>query len=195
MAEVHTHFLTSRQIAERRAQVPTTASDGRSFSGHAAVFNLPTYIGASKTGFYEQIAPGAFARALKSGADVRSVINHDPNLLLGRTSSGTLRLKEDTRGLHQETDLPDTSYARDLSELIRRGDVSGQSFQFTVADEAWSSMPGGHAQLRTIKAVDNLIDVGPVTYPAYADTTASVRSVGDADIRVVIISPRMLRGF
>lgn len=135
--------------------------------GHAAVFNRTTDIGF----FRERIAPGAFADAL--GGDVRALMNHNPDLVLGRTPK-TLRLSEDNVGLAVEIDPPDTSYAKDLLTVMRRGDVTQMSFAFrTVADE-WDRSDPGHP-LRTLKKVE-LFDVSPVTFPAYEDTDVTVAS-------------------
>jgi HK97 family phage prohead protease len=82
-----------------------------------------TVIGSGFWAFREMIMPGAFKDAIKN-SDVRALFNHDPNLLLGRTESGTLRIKEDKAGLRYDVDLPDTVTGRDVQTLIKRGDVS-----------------------------------------------------------------------
>ncbi len=153
------------------------ATDGRTFSGLAARFMSQTYIGARKQGFFEQVGPDAFSRALKENQNVRALFNHNPDHLLGTTGAGTLRLSVTDEGLADEVDLPDTTTGRDLAVLARRGDITGQSFTFRVAPggDKWAPMPGGHAQLRTLTDLD-LLDVSPVTFPAYQDTTAAVRS-------------------
>lgn len=148
-------------------------------SGYAAVFGDVTEIAGL---FTERIAPGAFADAVKRD-DVRALFNHDANYVLGRTTAGTLRLIEDERGLRYEADPPDTQWARDLMVSVQRGDVSQSSFAFEVTDEEWDytnrAMP-----LRTIKQV-RLYDVSPVTYPAYASTSVSARSVEQAKAQPV----------
>lgn len=164
---------------ERRTfagEVRAKDGDGMAFTGYAARFGEETYIGPPKQGFYERIAPGAFANALKR-CDTRSLFNHNPDYILGRKSAGTLRLEEDENGLRVDNDLPDTQWGRDTSTSVARGDITGMSFAFTVVGEEWSSKPGGHAQLRTITEIGELVDVGPVTFPAYDTTSASVRSV------------------
>src|SRR5690348_12903845 len=94
------------------------ADGGANISGYAAVFNQETVIGDGIFGFREQIDPGAFDVAIKED-DVRALFNHDPNILLGRTESGTLQLSTDRRGLKYSVSLPDTAAARDVRELIR----------------------------------------------------------------------------
>ena len=166
-------------MAERRTTKTEirAANDGRTFEGYAARYNEPTQIGnPRKGGFFEQVGPTAFQRSLGEGSDVAALFNHDPNLLLGRTASGTLRLEHRDDGLHVTNDLPDTTTGNDVRALVNRGDIRGMSFTFVSRKDEWKSMPGGHAQLRTLHDVD-ILDVSPVTFPAYPSTTASVRSI------------------
>jgi hypothetical protein len=138
--------------------------------GHAAVFNTFADIGGW---FREQIAPGAFDRAIREGHDVRALINHDPNLILGRTSSKTLQLSVDDIGLKIRLELPNTSYAKDLEESVKRGDISQMSFGFISIEEEW--IFGDEGDSVTIKDL-RLFDVSPVTYPAYVETDISARN-------------------
>lgn len=141
--------------------------------GHAAVFNsLSENLGM----FREVIRPGAFAD-VTNDPDTRSLINHNEDLVLGRVGSGTLRLREDQRGLYQETDPPDTTYANDLLAVMRRNDVNQQSFGFIVAagGDNWRKENG--EQIREVTAFKRLTDVSIVTYPAYRATDAVVRSL------------------
>lgn len=121
----------------------------------------------------EIIKPGAFKRALSEKQDVRALIDHDSTLVLGRTRSGTLTLKDDQRGLYTETALPDTTYAKDLREKMTRGDVDGMSFGFIATDQVWGERDGKF--YREILDVD-LFDISVVTYPAYTATSAQLRS-------------------
>lgn len=137
--------------------------------GHAALFGeLSEDLG----GFREQIASGAFAQTIVDD-DVRALINHDPNLVLGRNIAGTLDLAEDERGLAFEIRPPDTTYARDLIESVGRGDISQNSFGFYVQAEEWDGVDGDHP-VRTLTRVE-LFDVSPVTYPAYPQTEVALR--------------------
>jgi HK97 family phage prohead protease len=140
-------------------------------SGYAAVFGSATEIAGM---FREQIAPGAFAEAVKRD-DVRALFNHDANFVLGRSTSGTLRLIEDDKGLRYDVDVPDTTWARDLMVSVQRGDVSQSSFAFEVTEDEWDYGKRGEMPMRTIKNV-RLYDVSPVTYPAYSATSVSARS-------------------
>lgn len=148
------------------------ADDAIGFRGHAAVFNKRTWIGSKRWGFWEEIAPTAFAKTIGE-ADVRMLINHDPNLILARNKAGTLRLSIDEVGLLADADMAPTSYARDLAISLERGDVSQMSFAFDMVDYEWSEMPDGSELLRHTEVA--LWDVAPVTYPAYTEAEGGLR--------------------
>lgn len=143
----------------------------RKMVGYAAVFNSLS----EKLPFRERIMPGAFAACM--GKDTRALINHDANLVLGRTKSGTCQMKEDDRGLRVEITPPDTSYARDLATCMERGDIDQMSFAFSVADdgEEWTEENG--ELVRQLNKIERLFDVSIVTQPAYPDTTVALRSL------------------
>jgi hypothetical protein len=153
--------------------------DGRGITGHAAVFNQRS---EDLGGFQEEIAPGAFDGALAAGADVRALINHNPEKILGRTKSGTLRCKTDDVGLSFDCDTPDTQYARDLHVSIARRDIDACSFGFRVGpgNAEWSeekTPDGGILTIRRINKIAELFDVSPVTFPAYPQTDVSARAL------------------
>ena len=142
-------------------------------SGYAAKYNSFTDLGF----FREQIKAGAFNEAIASTkTDVRCLKNHDPNLILGRTKNGTLRMTSNSVGLRFENDMPDTNTGKDTLEEIRTGLISGCSFAFTVSEDDWKYYDDKPAE-RTIVKIKELFDVGPVTYPAYPDTTVAARSL------------------
>jgi HK97 family phage prohead protease len=164
-------------IEVRRVRTPATvraAGDDTGeirFTGHAAIFESPTWIGPPKWGFQEVIARGAFAKTINE-SDVRFLINHDPNLILARTTAGTMTLTEDKIGLAVDADLAQTSYGQDLAVSLERGDMSQMSFGFRVVREEWEELetePGVVIERRTLQEVE-LFDVSSVTYPAYEDT-------------------------
>ena len=144
--------------------------------GYAAVFNQ---LSEDLGGFREQLSTGAFSDAM-SNSDVRALVNHDPNMVLGRNKAGTLAMREDAAGLYVEITPPDTQAARDLITSMQRGDINQMSFAFTVAreDQTWTR-DGTGPWLRTIKKVSRLYDVSVVTYPAYQQTTAAARALAE----------------
>ncbi|HEY1064460.1 MAG TPA: HK97 family phage prohead protease [Pirellulales bacterium] len=144
----------------------------RTIVGHAAVFNT---FSKDLGGFVELIRPGAFARAIKE-TDVRGLWNHKADYLLGRTSSGTVRLAEDERGLRYEIDLPDTQLGRDVAVLIGRGDITGSSFGFIVRPGGEKWRREGSRSVRELIDLE-LIDVSPVTFPAYEAADVALRSL------------------
>jgi uncharacterized protein len=147
------------------------SSDGMSFTGYAAVFNSPS----EPLPFTEVIREGAFKRSLKSRNEIKLFMNHNTDVVLGSTRAGTLKLTEDSRGLLAQAELPDTSAGRDLSVLMKRGDVSSMSFGFSVPPkgDAWSS-DGATRELHQVRLHEVSIVTG---FPAYEATTASVRSL------------------
>lgn len=127
-------------------------------------------------GFKERIKQGAFSQTINNG-DVRFLFNHDPNFILARTPNGTMALEEDRKGLGFVAKLPDTTYAKDLKESIRRGDISQMSFGFRVVNDKWKiSDDKNKLDERTLTEV-KLFDISAVTYPAYQQTTVKVRSI------------------
>lgn len=157
---------------ERRAVLtaPELRADGavRTITGYAAVFGQDADIGGW---WVERIAPGAFRNTLNG--DIRALIDHDSGRVIGRTTSGTLRLKEDERGLAVEIDLPDTQDGRDLATLVERGDISGMSFGFRVLKQEWNESIEPH--IRTLLEIE-LYEVSAVAFPAYDATELALRS-------------------
>lgn len=152
------------------------------FRGHAAVFGQKAWIGPPARGFWEEIVPGAFNRALEED-DVRLLLEHDPRWILGRTGADTLRLGIDKRGLTVDADFPNTTYANDAAESLDRGDLSQMSFAFDVRRDERGD-PIGHdvieqkdgTMLRRLTDLQ-LFDVSIVAYPAYEGTDAALRAV------------------
>lgn len=152
---------------ERRSCGVEFRAAGRKLEGYAAVFGASARIGS----FSETIRSGAFSQTLQSNPDILGLVDHDISRLLARTASGTLKLAEDTRGLHFELAIPDTQLGHDVLALAERRDLGGMSFGFRVKDEAWPA-----SDQRELRAVD-LVEISVVqAFPAYADTTISARS-------------------
>ena len=150
-------------------------------TGHAAVFDkLSLDLGF----FREKIDPGAFTKSLKT-ADVRALFNHNPNFVLGRTKSGTLSLEEDNRGLAVSISPPDTSYARDLRASMKRGDIDQMSFAFETVVDKWDEST--NPPTRTLMEV-KLLDVSPVTFPAYPQTNVKARAMGSDEVNWEVLA-------
>ena len=160
-ARVVEHRDHKMQVELREAE-----NGGTTVVGYAAVFDQITRIGT----FREKIARSAFDRVLTESPNVVALINHDNNLVLGRTEAGTLRLSTDDHGLRYELDLGAQSYAKDLAISLQRGDISKSSFAFTIERETWED------DVRTVNEVRMLYDISAVTTPAYEQSSAALRS-------------------
>lgn len=126
-------------------------------------------------GFRERFLKGAFRRSIEEG-DVRVLWQHNGEYVIGRTSAGTAELEEDDTGLRYRATPPDTQWAKDMLESIRRGDVDQNSFAFRARSggEEWLIKDGMH--YRTVTDAE-LYEVGPQTFPAYPDTSVAVRAL------------------
>lgn len=153
-------------------------SGSPTIEGYFAVFNSNYEMGY---GMSESIAPGAFTEAL--GGDVRALVNHDTTLVLGRNKANTLELREDSHGLWGSVRInPNDSDAMNLYERVKRGDVSGCSIGFDIAEEETEFLENGDVHF-TIKKVLPLFEVSCCSFPAYEDTNISARSAQVEEIR------------
>lgn len=157
-------------------------SGATTITGSAAVFNQRSELLQTPWGepFREIIKPGAFDGVL--GDDVRGLFNHDPNYVLGRSASKTLRIFVTDTELAYEIDAPQTQTIQDLVIApMKRGDVNQSSFAFSVASggDEWDYDDEDGVLLRTITKVKRLYDVSPTTFPAYsaAESSLSTRSL------------------
>lgn len=172
LPSVERRFIPADALSlELRQDEPEQA---KTLSWYAALFDT---LSVDMWGFRERIGKRAFSKTLQED-DVRGLVNHDPNLILGRTSKKTLKLHVDNAGLHANVVLPDTSYARDLAINIQNGNITGGSFMFETLKDEWvlETINDEEILVRTLKEV-KLYDVSPVTFPAYPATegSASVR--------------------
>lgn len=151
------------------------ADEAPKISGYGAVFDSPSEDLGWGFELREEIDPQAFDTVMASNPDVRGLFNHDANCVLGRTAAGTMRLSVDARGLAYEIDPPDTQLARDLMVSMRRKDITGSSFAFTTKRDQWTDNPDGSVTRRILE-FDQLYDVSPVTFPAYAASNSQARA-------------------
>jgi hypothetical protein len=143
--------------------------------GYAAVFDTRS----NDMGWSEEIDPHAFDSVMATNPDVRSLWNHNPDYVLGRTAAGTLSLNVDARGLAYNITAPDTTVARDLVVSMRRGDVTQSSFSFICKRDQWTDNSDGTVTRRILEFAE-LIDVSPVTFPAYDQATSQARSLPES---------------
>jgi uncharacterized protein len=155
-------------LSEIQIRAASDTAGSLSFTGRAVVYGQTS---EDLGGWSEIIQPGAASRTLGRSPDVRFLINHDPNFLLARTSSGTLNLSEDDAGVLVAAEMADVTYARDLAVLLERGDLNQMSFGFWITRDEWSG------NLHIVHEFDlDGGDVSAVTFPAFSQTSAELRS-------------------
>jgi HK97 family phage prohead protease len=169
--------------------------------GHFAVFGRWTEIASWYEGnFMERLAPTAFDDTLASGRAVKVLYDHGADPMIGNKPLGTPDLVEpDKKGVRFEVGLFDATYVNDLKPALRAGQL-GASFRFKVLDDSWSLPAKASAanpkalEERTITKVE-LYEFGPVTFPAYAEATAGMRSGTDAFLEHLMGDPKFLARF
>lgn len=169
----------SKNIEIRTISTAPSYSEGRTISGYAIVFGVESRVLPSWDGsFIEVIERGAVSDELLRTSDVKALFNHDRNYLLARNvnGDGTLRLSVDDHGLRFEFDAPETTVGNDVLELVKRGDLRGCSFAFTVNEEDVKYTRAGDIKKRTIHKLSGLYDVSVVVDPAYTQTSVDARS-------------------
>lgn len=161
---------TSAQLEVRTAASLSLPSPGK-LAGYAAVFDSPADMGP----FVEVLRQGTFTRSLQQAGRIVALYDHERQSILGRVSAGTLRLRQDAKGLAFDLDLPDTSVGRDLAVLVQRGDVNGASFGFVTpaGGDRWQRRDDGKP-LRELVDVE-LHEITITSAPAYADTSVALR--------------------
>lgn len=166
---------TGRSEEVRRVEFRAAeSSDGQTLEGYAAVFNQWTDIRDSMGAYKEQIAPGAFKRTLGQRTPVLQ-FDHGSHPLIGSIPLGSIsQLREDKNGLFVRARLSDNWLVEPVRDAIRDGGVNGMSFRFRVVSDDWATVDG--EDTRTISEVE-LLELGPVVFPAYEQTSVAVRSL------------------
>ena len=185
MTNIERRFFNAALTPDEARQ----AEDGKMiFGGIASSVNQDyTLYEDDEFAFVEMIAPGAFRNV--ANWDVRVLLNHDPNFILGRTAAGTAKLEERSNGLFYEWDNDEAiSYAADLARSIRRGDITQSSFAFSIGDfeERYYDEDGKKKVKRTILNFRQIYDVSPVTYPANQNTSVNKRDLEAAFERAAV---------
>jgi HK97 family phage prohead protease len=157
-------------MEKRNFKIEYRAEDnGRTIYGTATALNRSYDMGW----FEEEVDMNAFKES--DLTDVVALFNHDQNMVLARTSSGTLNLNVTSNALEYSFEAPNTTIGNDLLEMVKRGDVYQSSFAFTVEKEDWLETKGNKPK-RVIRSIKKVYDISPVTYPANPDTMVAKRS-------------------
>jgi HK97 family phage prohead protease len=176
--------IERRDSVGRPGTIPRleTRAGQKLICGYGAVFFNPADLGTQyqvAQRCFERIMPTCFDAALKERHDCRALINHNPDLIVGRTAAGTCRLSTDKVGLKYEVDVSDTSYCKDLVIALNRGDITGSSFSFSIIQQGWKDFgdDDDDDDFYTVREILSctLYDVSMVTYPAYESATSGMR--------------------
>jgi HK97 family phage prohead protease len=154
-------------VADEVRSIGSFGADGRTLIG-TSPYSVPAFIPTLQ--MWEQFEPGVFAESIATD-DIRMLVEHLPDPVLGRTVSRTLRLFEGAGGLHVEAHLPETQAADDLLTSVKRGDKTGLSARFKALVERFERRSDGSTLRRIFKA--RLLDLSVVTFPAYPDATVA----------------------
>lgn len=147
--------------------------DARYIIGYGIVFNQWS---EDLGGFREIIRPGAEDSALAS--DLLVAANHDFNFLLGSRAAGTAEIRVDDAGVNYRVRINDDDpLAVSMFSKVKRGDISGSSFQFAIAEDGDKWTIDGEDVRREITRFAEVIEMGPVARPAYPQTSAIARSI------------------
>lgn len=162
--------MEKRYIPLHDTQTRTDETGDLYINGYFAVFDSDYELWPGAT---ESIAPGAFDESISG--DVRALYNHNDDIILGRTSAGTLKLEQTSRGLWGEIKINQKdSDAMNAYERIQRGDITGCSFGFDIEREEFRENPDGTYHW-TILSVNPLYEVSPCVFPAYTETSVQAR--------------------
>lgn len=175
-----------KEIEKRGGELQIEVSD-RLVSGYAVVFDT----WSNDLGFYEKILKGAITDETIKRSDVICKLNHDDQKVLGRSKygEGSLILEVDDKGLKYTFEAPRTQYGDELLEYLRRGDITGSSFAFTIEEDEFSyqwpfDKDADPVLCREVIKVDKLFDVSPVFTPAYEKTSvANKRKLEEVELK------------
>ena len=177
-------------------RVASDAGDGNTLEGIAATFNDWTTIQDVKGPFREQVAPSAFNKTLRERKPVL-MFNHGNHPMIGDMPIGAFEeIKPRSAGLYVRARLADNWLVSPVRDAIANGSITGMSFRFNVVKDDWAVGKDNVAE-RTLREV-GLPELGPVVFPAYANTAVSVRSrelltaLGDPDARAELARALLL---
>jgi HK97 family phage prohead protease/HK97 family phage major capsid protein len=170
---IETKYKEMEQNREIRSIARAFTTNGRTVSGYAIRFNEDSAF----MGFTERINPSALPASMLENADIFAYFNHDWSKVLARTPN-SLKLDLRNDGLYYEFEAPNTQDGNDLLEHIKRGEMYGTSFAFSLPEdgsgEVWTKQEDG-TYMREIIMFDALYEISPVYTPAYPTTSVSAR--------------------
>lgn len=164
--------VEKRNLTTNSVEIREDDEGKRTLTGYAVKWDMKSVTMGWRR-FREQFKRGAFTESL-TNEDQLALWSHDTSKVLGRTKNGTLRLFEDEIGLRFELDLLDTTLGDDAYKTIKRGDVDGVSFGFSMLKQEWDEADPDNV-IRTITKA-KLLEISPVAFPAYPDSEVSARS-------------------
>lgn len=175
-----------KEIEKRGGELQIEVSD-RLVSGYAVVFDT----WSNDLGFYEKILKGAITEDTIKRSDVICKLNHDDQKVLARSKygEGSLILEVDDKGLKYTFEAPRTQYGDELLEYLRRGDITGSSFAFTIEEDEFSyqwpfDKDADPVLCREVIKVYKIFDVSPVFTPAYEKTSvANKRKLEEVELK------------
>lgn len=145
-------------------------TESRTIEGYGVVFDSYSH---DLGWFRERVNRSAFENV--DMTDVVATFNHDFNQIMARTTN-TLSLTIDDKGVKYSFEAPKTTAGNDLLENVKNGNIRGSSFMFTVGEDRWTFKKStDEVDEREILKVDKLYELGPVTMPAYPETTTSAK--------------------
>ena len=162
-----------RNLTTNQVEIREDEGGQRVLTGYAVKWEMKSVPMGYFQRFKEQFKCGAFTESLTND-DQKALWSHDTSKVLGRTKNGTLRLFEDDLGLRFELDLPDTTLGHDAYKSIKRGDVDGVSFGFSMLKQEWDEADPDNVVRTVTKA--KLLEISPVAFPAYPDSQVAARS-------------------
>ena len=162
-----------RNLTTNQVEIRENEGGQRVLTGYAVKWEMKSVPMGYFQRFKEQFKRGAFTESLTND-DQKALWSHDTSKVLGRTKNGTLRLFEDDLGLRFELDLPDTTLGDDAYKSIKRGDVDGVSFGFSMLKQEWDESDPDNVVRTVTKA--KLLEISPVAFPAYPDSQVAARS-------------------
>ena len=150
--------------------------ENRHITGYGILFESESV----DMGFIEVIKRGAVTQEQLDSSDIFIYFNHNPEEVLARSINGvgSVKLVVDERGVKYEFDAPNTTKGDELLEHIKRGELFGSSFGFSLpvdgSGERWEKRDGKY--YRTITKIERVYELSCVYSPAYSNTTCENRA-------------------